>query len=78
MEEGDWDMSDIRNGDVAYRAADGKGTRLYARMPTHELNVQQYFSAVHKATTNPRCPYTMVWIVGWEDGYCWIKDEDKT
>jgi hypothetical protein len=66
----------LREGDVAYRRRDGAGTRLYARMPGLGLAVQQYEAAVRSATTNPRCPFTMVWIVGLEHDYCWIKPDD--
>ena len=67
----------ILDGDVLYRCADGKGTRLYARMPDLEMAKQQYHSAVHKATTNPRCPYTMVWVRGHEDEFTWMKEEGQ-
>lgn len=63
------------HGDVLYRCADIKGTRLYARVPTLALAIQQYEEAVRKATTNPRCPYTMVWIMGDEGDHTWIKDD---
>lgn len=65
------------HGDVLYRCADGKGTRLYARTPTQAMAVQLYEEAVRQASTNPRCPYTMIWIMGDEPDHTWIKDESK-
>lgn len=63
----------FEKGDVLYRCADGKGTRLYARMPTLSMAEQQYRSAVRQAQTNPRCPYTMIWVRGHEADFTWIK-----
>lgn len=66
-------MTKILPRDVAYRKQNGQGTRLYARMSDLALAIQQFNAAVRTATTNPRCPYTMIWIAGHEADYCWIK-----
>jgi hypothetical protein len=65
----------IWDGDVLYTRGEEQVSRLYARMPTLAFAVQQYNHAVRKATTNPRCPYTRVWIRGHEAEYSYTKEE---
>ena len=60
--------------DVLYRKADGKGTKLYARVPTLPLAIQQFKWAVQIAR---KAKYTMIWIAQHEREHTWIEDENN-
>lgn len=59
---------------VLYRKADGRGTRLYAWVPTLPMAVQQFQHAVKFAA---RAGYTLIWIEGHEGEHLWTAQSDR-